>query len=154
MNYWLMKSEPGEFSIDDLAAAPGGETFWDGVRNYQARNFMRDQMKVGDGVLYYHSNCPETGVVGIASVCREAYPDHTAFRPRRPPLRPEKRSGQPALVHGGHPLRAQVQAGHPAARTAPTRGWAAPGHAPAAARQPALDHAVSDEEWNFILSLE
>lgn len=81
MKYWLMKSEPGEFSIDDLEAAPGGETFWDGVRNYQARNFMRDDMKVGDGVLYYHSNCPETGVVGIAAVCREAYPDHTAFDP-------------------------------------------------------------------------
>ena len=81
MNYWLMKSEPNEFSIDDLRAAPGGETFWDGVRNYQARNFMRDDMKVGDGVLYYHSNCPETGVVGIATVCREAYPDHTAFDP-------------------------------------------------------------------------
>ena len=81
MNYWLMKSEPNEFGIDDLRAAPGGETFWDGVRNYQARNFMRDDMKVGDGVLYYHSNCPETGVVGIATVCREAYPDHTAFDP-------------------------------------------------------------------------
>ena len=81
MKYWLMKSEPGEFSIDDLKAAPGGETFWDGVRNYQARNFMRDDMKVGDGVLYYHSNCPETGVVGLATVCREAYPDHTAFDP-------------------------------------------------------------------------
>lgn len=81
MTYWLMKSEPGEFSIDDLKNAPGGETFWDGVRNYQARNFMRDDMKVGDGVLYYHSNCPETGVVGIATVCREAYPDHTAFDP-------------------------------------------------------------------------
>ena len=81
MKYWLMKSEPGEFSIDDLQNAPGGETFWDGVRNYQARNFMRDDMKVGDGVLYYHSNCPETGVVGLATVCREAYPDHTAFDP-------------------------------------------------------------------------
>ena len=81
MKYWLMKSEPGEFSIDDLQNAPGGETFWDGVRNYQARNFMRDDMKVGDGVLYYHSNCPETGIVGIATVCREAYPDHTAFDP-------------------------------------------------------------------------
>ena len=81
MKYWLMKSEPGEFSIDDLRTATGGETFWDGVRNYQARNFMRDDMKLGDGVLYYHSNCPETGVVGIATVCREAYPDHTAFDP-------------------------------------------------------------------------
>ena len=81
MKYWLMKSEPNEFSIDNLQAALGGETFWDGVRNYQARNFMRDDMTVGDGVFYYHSNCPETGIVGIATVCREAYPDHTAFDP-------------------------------------------------------------------------
>ena len=81
MNHWLVKSEPNDFSIDDLQAAPGGETFWDGVRNYQARNFMRDAMKPGDPVFYYHSNCAEPGIVGIASVSREAYPDHTAFDP-------------------------------------------------------------------------
>ena len=79
MNHWLVKSEPNDFSIDNLRAAPGGETFWDGVRNYQARNFMRDGMKIGDPVFYYHSNCPEPGIVGFATVCREAYPDHTAF---------------------------------------------------------------------------
>ncbi len=79
MNHWLMKSEPNDFSIDDLRTAPGRTTYWDGVRNYQARNFMRDQMKRGDLVFYYHSNCAEPGIVGIAKVVREAYPDHTAF---------------------------------------------------------------------------
>ncbi len=81
MNYWLVKSEPDVFSIDDLAAAPKRTEHWDGVRNYQARNFMRDQMKRGDQVLFYHSNCDTPGVVGIAEVVREGYPDHTAFDP-------------------------------------------------------------------------
>ena len=81
MKRWLMKSEPNEFSIDNLRAAPDRRTFWDGVRNYQARNFMRDQMRLGDLVFFYHSNCPEPGITGIAKVSREAYPDHTAFDP-------------------------------------------------------------------------
>ena len=79
MAYWLMKSEPSVFSIDDLKARPRQTAHWDGVRNYQARNFMRDGMKKGDKVFFYHSSCPETGIVGIAQVAREAYPDHTAF---------------------------------------------------------------------------
>jgi predicted RNA-binding protein with PUA-like domain len=82
MKYWLMKSEPSELSIDDLKARPRGTTPWDGVRNYQARNYMRDDMKKGDQILFYHSSCPEPGVVGIAQVVREAYPDHTAFDPK------------------------------------------------------------------------
>lgn len=82
MSYWLIKSEPGAFSIDDLAAARGRRTSWDGVRNYQARNFMRDDMKRGDLAFFYHSNCPETGIVGVVEVVREAYPDPTAFDPR------------------------------------------------------------------------
>src|SRR5690606_2020553 len=77
--YWLMKSEPSVYSIDDLAR--DGRTHWDGVRNYQARNFMRDQMKLGDEVLFYHSNAEPPGVVGIARVVREGYPDHTARDP-------------------------------------------------------------------------
>ncbi len=81
MQYWLVKSEPDEFSIDDLAAAPKRTDHWDGVRNYQARNFMRDQMKRGDQVFFYHSNCQTPGIVGIAEVVREGYPDHTAFDP-------------------------------------------------------------------------
>jgi predicted RNA-binding protein with PUA-like domain len=80
-NYWLMKSEPDEASIDHLAAAPAQTLPWTGVRNYQARNFMRDQMRIGDGVLFYHSSCPEPGVAGIAEVASTAYPDATQFDP-------------------------------------------------------------------------
>jgi predicted RNA-binding protein with PUA-like domain len=79
MRYWLMKSEPSEFSIDDLVR--DGSVPWFGVRNYQARNFMRDQMKVGDGVLFYHSSCPEPGIAGVAEIGRLAYPDATQFDP-------------------------------------------------------------------------
>ncbi|MBS0208284.1 MAG: EVE domain-containing protein [Planctomycetes bacterium] len=77
--YWLLKSEPESFSIDDLARAPQQTTCWSGVRNYQARNFMRDEMHLGDEVLYYHSNAEPSAVVGTAVVVREAYPDHTQF---------------------------------------------------------------------------
>ncbi|MDX1459621.1 MAG: EVE domain-containing protein [Xanthomonadales bacterium] len=79
MRHWLMKSEPDEFSFQDLYQAEGRRTHWDGVRNYQARNFMRDDMKPGDLVFYYHSNCDVPAIVGLAEVCSEAYPDFTAF---------------------------------------------------------------------------
>ena len=82
MRYWLMKSEPDEASIDHLAHAPNKTLPWTGVRNYQARNFMRDQMQIGDGVLFYHSSCPEPGIAGIAKVCSTAYPDPTQFDPK------------------------------------------------------------------------
>ena len=82
MRYWLMKSEPDEFSIDDLAAAPKQTTPWFGVRNYQARNFMRDQMQVGDRAFFYHSSCPEPGIAGVAEVAGAAYPDATQFDPK------------------------------------------------------------------------
>jgi len=81
MHYWLMKSEPDEFSIDDLARAKHQTTAWFGVRNYQARNFMRDGMRVGDRAFFYHSSCPEPGVAGIVEVSRAAYPDVTQFDP-------------------------------------------------------------------------
>ncbi len=79
MPFWLMKSEPDECSIDDALAAPGCITPWTGVRNYQARNFMRDGMRVGDGVLFYHSSCPEPGIAGLAEVASAPYPDPTQF---------------------------------------------------------------------------
>ena len=79
MQYWLMKSEPEEYSIDNLVAESDQSTHWDGIRNYQARNFMRDGMKIGDQAFFYHSSCKIPGIVGIAEVVREAYPDHTAF---------------------------------------------------------------------------
>lgn len=82
MNFWLMKSEPDEFSIDDLAKAPKQATPWFGVRNYQARNFMRDGMKVGDGVLFYHSNCEVPGIYGLGEVASAPYPDRTQFDPK------------------------------------------------------------------------
>jgi predicted RNA-binding protein with PUA-like domain len=79
MGYWLMKSEPDEVSFDDVLAAPRQTVSWFGVRNYQARNFMRDQMRPGDGVLFYHSSCAEPGVAGIAEVASVAYPDESQF---------------------------------------------------------------------------
>ena len=79
MRYWLMKSEPSDVSIDDLAKLPNQTVDWYGVRNYQARNFMRDAMKVGDGVLFYHSNCDVPGIAGICEVSSLAYPDRLQF---------------------------------------------------------------------------
>lgn len=81
-NYWLMKSEPGEFGIDDLAARPSKTEPWDGVRNYQARNMMRDEMRPGDQAFFYHSACDEPGIVGIVKIASKAYPDPTAFDPK------------------------------------------------------------------------
>jgi len=79
--YWLMKSEPDAFSIDDLKAMPNRTDHWDGIRNYQARNFMRDDMSKGDLAFFYHSNCDEPGIVGVMQVVSEAYPDHTSLDP-------------------------------------------------------------------------
>ena len=79
MRYWLMKSEPSDVSIDDLAALPNQTVDWYGIRNYQARNFMRDQMQIGDGVFFYHSNCKEPGIVGLCEVSSLAYPDRLQF---------------------------------------------------------------------------
>jgi predicted RNA-binding protein with PUA-like domain len=84
MNYWLMKSEPSTFSIEALQASPKQRTCWDGVRNYQVRNMMRDTMKVGDLAFFYHSSCDEPGIAGIVKIVRAAYPDHTAFDPSDP----------------------------------------------------------------------
>lgn len=89
MRYWLMKSEPGEVSIDDALAAPNQTVAWTGVRNYQARNFMRDAMTVGDGVLFYHSSCAEPGIAGLAEVASTVYPDETQFDPASPYFDPK-----------------------------------------------------------------
>jgi predicted RNA-binding protein with PUA-like domain len=84
MKHWLMKSEPDEFGIDDLAAVSGKTTAWAGVRSYQARNFMREKMRVGDKVFFYHSSCPEPGIAGIAEVASGPYPDASQFDPKSP----------------------------------------------------------------------
>jgi len=99
MRYWLMKSEPGECSIDDLVSAPSQTVPWIGVRNYQARNFMRDDMQPGDGVLFYHSSCPEPGVAGLAEVASPPYPDATQFDPKSPYFDPKSSPGAPRWLH-------------------------------------------------------
>lgn len=95
MNYWLMKSEPEAFSINDLQARPDQTEPWDGVRNYQARNFMRDDMQEGDQVFFYHSNCAEPGIVGIMEVASKSYPDPTAFDPQSKYFDAKSPSAQP-----------------------------------------------------------
>lgn len=95
MNHWLLKSEPDTFGIDALAALPGRTTAWDGVRNYQARNMLRDSMKKGDEAFFYHSSCPVPGIAGIVRVTKEGYPDATAFDPRHPHFDADSRREAP-----------------------------------------------------------
>lgn len=99
MRHWLMKSEPDEFSIDDLVRAPKQATPWVGVRNYQARNFMRDDMRVGDRALFYHSSCPEPGIAGIVEISRLAYPDATQFDPKSAYYDPKSARDAPRWLH-------------------------------------------------------
>ena len=97
MRHWLMKSEPGEFSIDDLVRDK--KTPWFGVRNYQARNFMMKEMTIGDPVFFYHSSCPEPGIAGIAKVCSPAYPDSTQFDRHDPHFDPAAKKDAPRWFH-------------------------------------------------------
>lgn len=97
MRHWLMKSEPSDYCFDDLVR--DGYISWIGVRNYQARNFMRDDMRVGDGVLFYHSSCEEPGIVGLAEVSRLAHPDITQFDPSSPYYDPKATPEAPRWVH-------------------------------------------------------
>lgn len=98
MNGWLMKSEPDECSIDDALAAPGRRTPWTGVRSYQARNFMRDAMRAGDGVLFFHSSCAEPGIAGLAEVASAPYPDPTQFERSSPYYDPKSKRAAPRWV--------------------------------------------------------
>jgi len=120
MRYWLMKSEPSDVSIDDLAAMPDQTVAWYGVRNYQARNFMRDQMAVGDKVLFYHSSCAEPGVAGLAVVGRKAYPDETQFDPENKYFDPKATRENPRWMNVDVKLvkktRLVCQHAHPAKR--------------------------------------
>jgi predicted RNA-binding protein with PUA-like domain len=93
--YWLMKSEPDDVSVDDALAAPKSTVPWTGVRNFQARNFMRKDMRIGDGVLFYHSSCAEPGIVGIAEVASTPYPDPTQFEPLSPYFDPASKRESP-----------------------------------------------------------
>jgi len=121
MNYWLMKSEPDCFSLDDLQDCPDGTDHWDGVRNYQARNFLRDEIQVGDGVLFYHSNCKEPAIVGLAKIVRSGYPDHTALNPQEKHFDPKATHDKPIwsmvdvqyVAHLPHPLSRDDLRRHP-----------------------------------------
>lgn len=121
MNYWLMKSEPSCFSLDDLQQRPNAMEPWDGVRNYQARNFLRDTIMAGDGVLFYHSNCQVPAIVGLAKVVREGYPDHTALDPREKHFDPKATDDKPLwfmvdvqyLCHLPNPLSRDDLRQHP-----------------------------------------
>jgi len=99
MRHWLMKSEPDEFSIDDLVRARNQTTPWFGVRNYQARNYMRDDMRLGDLAFFYHSSCPEPGIAGIVEISRLAYPDVTQFDPKSPYYDPKSKRDAPRWMH-------------------------------------------------------
>jgi predicted RNA-binding protein with PUA-like domain len=112
MRYWLFKSEPGCFSFQDLQSRPQATEHWDGVRNFQARNFLRDEIKVGDRVLFYHSSIPEPAVVGLCTVVRESYPDHTALDPQAdhfdPKATPDKPIWYMVDVRADQPLDNEV----------------------------------------------
>ena len=96
--YWLFKSEPNAFSIDDLNNSPGKKTYWDGIRNYQARNFIRDDMRKGDGVLFYHSNTDPLAIVGFCEIVKEAYPDYFAFDPDSKYYDPKSKEDEPTWL--------------------------------------------------------
>ncbi len=123
--FWLMKSEPSCFSFADLQARPEGAEHWDGVRNFQARNFLRDEIKVGDGVLFYHSNIPEPAIVGVARVVRAGYPDFTARDPENEHFDPRATDAAPlwymvdvqAVAALPHPLTRQMLMAHPFLRS-------------------------------------
>ena len=153
MAHWLFKSEPDTFGIDDLAAQPHQTDHWDGVRNYQARNFMRDRMSVGDLGFFYHSNTKEPGIVGIVEIAREAYADHTAFDPEDPHYDPKSDPDNPRWFMVDVKLVRKLD------RTitlAELKERAADlGDLPLVRKGNRLSiMPVSDEQWEYILSLE
>jgi predicted RNA-binding protein with PUA-like domain len=118
--YWLMKSEPHACSIDDALNAPDATVAWTGVRNHQARNYLRDAMRVGDGVLFYHSSCPQPGIVGIARVASDTRPDPTQFDPASPSFDPASRPEAPRwLLRDVQALRQLPLVGLPVLRNTP-----------------------------------
>ncbi len=152
MNYWLMKSEPSAFSIDDLKTMPGQTEHWDGVRNYQARNMMRDQMMVGDRAFFYHSNCNVPGIVGLMEVMREGYPDHTALDPKSKHFDEKSNPDNPRwfmvdVAYMRHTKRV--------ISLAELKAHSAIENMPLVRKGNRLSiMPVSETEWNFILSIE
>jgi predicted RNA-binding protein with PUA-like domain len=154
MANWLFKSEPDAFSIDDLAARGVAGEPWDGVRNYQARNLLRDQVRPGDGVLFYHSNCAVPGLVGLAEVASDAYPDPTAFDPHAKYADPDSDPAQPRwylveVRYIRHLVRLIPLAELKSYADGPLAGL------PLVRRGNRLSiMPVTESEWDFILGLE
>ena len=148
--HWLMKSEPSECSIADLAAAPGQTLPWTGVRNYQARNFMRDDMAVGDDVFFYHSSCPEPGIAGIAQIARGVQPDATQFDPHSPYFDAKSKPGSPRWLQldVSH-VRTTRLLGLPEMRATPSLQTL---RVLQAGNRLSIT-AVSAQEWNAVLAL-
>ncbi len=152
MSYWLFKSEPDCFSFADLCAAPGRSTGWDGVRNFQARNFLRDEIKVGDGVLYYHSSADPPAIAGLAEVVEAGHPDPTAFDPSADHYDPKSRPESPTWF--------QVSILRPSAAIEPVLALPRLREVTALANMELLRKGsrlsiqpVSDEEWLAVLEL-
>jgi len=153
MNYWLIKSEPDAFSIDDLKNSPGKKDHWDGIRNYQARNFMRDDMQKGDQVFFYHSNCKEPGIVGIAEIASGAYPDHTAFDANEKYFDPRSKPENPCWlmvdVRYRRKTRRLISLAELKSHAEQLENFALVRRGNRLSIMP-----VSQEHWDFILSLE
>jgi predicted RNA-binding protein with PUA-like domain len=154
MSCWLVKSEPGVFGIDALRASPGRKTSWDGVRNYQARNFMRDDMKVDDRVFFYHSNCPEPGIVGIARVASAAYPDPTAFDPKDKHYDPKSKRDAPTWYLVDLRFERKLKRTITLSELKRHAGDALEGLMLLRRGNRLSITPVSEQHWNFILTLE
>jgi predicted RNA-binding protein with PUA-like domain len=152
MNYWLMKSEPDTFSLDMLKDRPQQTEHWDGVRNYQARNMLRDQMKLGDQAFFYHSNCKTPGIVGIVEIVREGYPDFTAFDPNDPHYDPKSNPARPQW----HMVDVRyVLSFRRVISLSELKGHAALHNMPLLQRGNRLSvMPVSAQDWDYILKLE
>ncbi len=153
MNYWLLKSEPEAFGIEHLQALPGQTTHWDGVRNYQARNLLRDQIKRGDRAFFYHSNTAMPGIVGLVEIAREGYPDYTAFDPADEHYDPKSDPGRPSWY------MVDVKLVRPLKRTIPLTELKA--HAAALGDFALIRRGnrlsvmpVSAAQWEYVLGLE
>ena len=151
MAYWLMKSEPDVFGIDDLAKRPGKTTHWDGVRNFQARNFMRD-MRRGDRAFFYHSSCDEPGIVGIMKIAKDAYPDGTAFDPKSKYYDPDSDAAQPRWYMVDVSFERKLKRAIPLTELKSKTELAELALVRRGSRLSVMP--VTDQQWRFILSLE
>ncbi|MBI4006603.1 MAG: EVE domain-containing protein [Gammaproteobacteria bacterium] len=152
MQYWLMKSEPDVFSIDDLMRSPGITEPWDGVRNYQARNMLRDEMKKGDLALFYHSSCEEPGIVGIMEIVKEGYPDSTAFNPKHKYYDPKSKADNPAWYRVDVKLKRKLNRTITLTELRDTKSLQNMKLMQRGNRLSVMP--VTKKEWNIILSLE